>query len=76
MSAALERAKAKFFLASFTTDWRFSPARSREIVYALLHNRRAVSYAEVESTAGHDSFLLDNPNYHAAMRAYFQNIEV
>jgi homoserine O-acetyltransferase/O-succinyltransferase len=76
LKAALARAKAKFFLASFTTDWRFPPARSRELVYTLLHNGREVSYAEIDSNAGHDSFLLDNAHYHAAMRAYFQNIEV
>ncbi|WP_018610529.1 homoserine O-succinyltransferase MetX [Uliginosibacterium gangwonense] len=76
LQAALARAKANFFLASFSTDWRFSPTRSREIVYALLHNQRTVSYVEIDSSAGHDSFLLDNPTYHAAMRAYFQNIEV
>ncbi|GAB2898052.1 homoserine O-acetyltransferase [Uliginosibacterium flavum] len=76
LKAALARAKAKFFLASFTTDWRFPPARSRELVYTLLHNGRDVSYAEIDSNAGHDSFLLDEPHYHAAMRAYFANIEV
>ncbi len=76
LRAAFARAKAKFFIASFTTDWRFSPARSRELVFALLHNGLDVSYAELESTAGHDSFLLDDPHYHAAMRAYFADIEV
>lgn len=76
LKAALARAKAKFFLASFTTDWRFPPTRSRELVYTLLHNGRDVSYAEIDSNAGHDSFLLDEPHYHAAMRAYFANIEV
>ncbi len=76
LKASLARARAKFFLASFTTDWRFSPARSRELMFALLHNGRDVSYAEIDSPAGHDAFLLDDPHYHAAMRAYFQNIEV
>ncbi|MDQ7989936.1 MAG: homoserine O-acetyltransferase [Candidatus Dactylopiibacterium sp.] len=76
LEAALARAQADFFIASFTTDWRFSPARSRELAFALLHNGRRVSYAEIDSPAGHDSFLLDNPQYHGAMRAYFQNIEV
>jgi len=76
LKASLARAKAKFFLASFTTDWRFSPVRSRELVFGLLHNHRDVSYAEVASNAGHDSFLLADPHYHAALRAYFQNIEV
>jgi homoserine O-acetyltransferase len=72
LSAALARAKAKFLLVSFTTDWRFSPARSREIVKALLENRRDVSYAEIDAPHGHDAFLLDDPRYHAAVRAYFE----
>ena len=76
LEASLARASADFFIASFSTDWRFSPRRSRELVFALLHNGRKVSYAEIDSEAGHDSFLLDNTQYHGAMRAYFQNIEV
>ena len=76
LAAALARAKAKFFVASFSTDWRFSPARSREIVFALLHNRRHVAYAEIDSDAGHDSFLLDDAYYHAVLRAYLENISV
>lgn len=75
LQAALARAKAKFFVASFTTDWRFSPERSREIVYALLHNGRDVSYAEIECYAGHDSFLLADPHYHAVLTAYLDKIE-
>ena len=76
LAAALARAKANFFVASFTTDWRFSPARSREIVFALLHNRRRVAYAEIDCAAGHDSFLLDDAHYHALLRAYLDNISV
>jgi homoserine O-acetyltransferase len=76
LSAALARAKASFLVASFTTDWRFSPARSREIVFALMHNRRRVAYAEIDCDAGHDSFLLDDAHYHAVMRAYLENIKV
>jgi len=72
LSAALARAQAKFLLVSFTTDWRFSPKRSREIVKALLDNRRDVSYAEIDAPHGHDAFLLDDPRYHAAVRAYFE----
>ncbi len=71
LSAALARAKAKFLLISFSTDWRFSPARSREIVKALLDNQRDVSYAEIDALHGHDAFLLDDPRYHAAIRTYF-----
>ncbi|MGQ9724794.1 MAG: homoserine O-succinyltransferase MetX [Tepidimonas sp.] len=73
LSAALARARADFLLVSFSTDWRFSPARSREIVKALLDNRRAVSYAEIDAPHGHDAFLLDDPRYHAAVRAYFEH---
>ena len=64
----------EFLLVSFTTDWRFSPARSREIVKALVHNRVRVSYAEIDAAHGHDAFLLDDPRYHAALAAYFERI--
>ncbi|MFT4101445.1 MAG: homoserine O-acetyltransferase [Burkholderiaceae bacterium] len=74
LAAALAPATADFFIASFTTDWRFSPERSREIVEALLHNRRNVTYAEIDAPHGHDAFLLDDPQYHAMVRAYFDNI--
>ncbi|MDP1648899.1 MAG: homoserine O-acetyltransferase [Rubrivivax sp.] len=63
-----------FLLVSFSTDWRFSPARSRELVKALVDNRIAVSYAEIDAPHGHDAFLLDDPRYHAVMRAYFERI--
>ncbi len=76
LAAALARARAGFLVVSFSTDWRFAPERSREIVYGLVHNRLAVSYAEIESMAGHDSFLLDDPRYHAVLRAYFEGIKV
>jgi len=72
LTAALARARARFFLVSFTTDWRFSPARSREIVKALLDNQRDVSYAEIDAPHGHDAFLLDDPRYLQAVRAYFE----
>jgi len=71
LSAALAKAQARFLLVSFTTDWRFSPKRSREIVKALLENRRDVSYAEIDAPHGHDAFLLDDPRYLNAVRAYF-----
>ncbi|MBL8480952.1 MAG: homoserine O-acetyltransferase [Rhodocyclaceae bacterium] len=76
LKAALARAQANFFVASFDTDWRFPPQRSRELVHALLANRRNVTYAEIACTAGHDSFLLDDAHYHALMRAYFENIKL
>ncbi|MBS7808867.1 homoserine O-acetyltransferase [Variovorax sp. PCZ-1] len=74
LSAALAEASAKFLLVSFTTDWRFSPARSREIVRALLDNGRDVSYAEIDAPHGHDAFLLDDPRYLRAVSSYFESI--
>jgi len=76
LAAALARAKSRFFVASFSTDWRFAPARSREIVFALLHNQRHVAYAEIDCDAGHDSFLLGDAHYHDLLRAYLENISV
>jgi len=64
----------KFMLVSFTTDWRFSPQRSREIVKALVDNDIDVSYAEIDAPHGHDAFLLDDARYHAVMRAWFERI--
>jgi homoserine O-acetyltransferase len=75
LGAALAQATAKFLLVSFTTDWRFSPARSREIVKALLDNRRNVSYAEIDAPHGHDAFLLDDVRYMSVVRSYFERIE-
>ncbi|HMX12090.1 MAG TPA: homoserine O-acetyltransferase [Burkholderiaceae bacterium] len=74
LSAALAAAKAKFLVVSFTTDWRFSPLRSREIVKALLDNRRDVSYAEIDAPHGHDAFLLEDPRYLSIVRAYFERV--
>ena len=71
---ALAPARARFLLVSFTTDWRFSPARSREIVRALVANQRDVSYAEIDAPHGHDAFLLDDARYHAVVRAWFERI--
>jgi homoserine O-acetyltransferase/O-succinyltransferase len=76
LNLALARATAKFLLVSFTTDWRFSPKRSREIVKALLDNKRDVSYAEINALHGHDAFLLDDPRYMSVVRSYFESIEV
>ena len=70
LSAALKHVAARFLVVSFTSDWRFSPARSREIVQALLDNNLDVSYAEIDAPHGHDAFLMDDPRYHGLIRAY------
>ena len=64
----------RFLVISFSTDWRFAPARSREIVKALVDNRIAVSYAEIDAPHGHDAFLLDDARYHGVLRAYFDRV--
>src|SRR5574343_300495 len=74
LSRTFVPARCKYLLASFTTDWRFSPARSREIVKALLDNKLDVSYAEIDAPHGHDAFLLEDPRYHGVLRAYFNRI--
>jgi homoserine O-acetyltransferase len=74
LSLALARATSKFLLVSFTTDWRFAPKRSREIVKALLDNKRDVSYAEINAPHGHDAFLLDDARYMGVIRSYFNNV--
>ena len=66
--------QSKYLVVSFTTDWRFSPTCSREIVKALLDNKRRVSYAEIDAPHGHDAFLLADMRYHNIVRAYFCNI--
>lgn len=75
LSQAFANTKAQFLVISFTSDWRFSPARSREIVRALLDNDLSVSYAEVESEHGHDAFLLPNTHYEGVFHAYMQRIQ-
>jgi len=74
LAKALASTRAKFFLAAFTTDWRFSPERSREIVQALVCNRRQVTYAEIDAPHGHDAFLLDDPRYMNMVRAYYGQV--
>ncbi|MCO5106739.1 MAG: homoserine O-acetyltransferase [Burkholderiaceae bacterium] len=75
LGRALAPAQADFLVVSFTTDWRFAPERSREIVEALLANGRRVTYAEVDAPHGHDAFLLDDPQYMAVMRGWFDRVD-
>lgn len=76
LAQAVARTRAKYLVISFSSDWRFSPARSREIVRALLDADRDVSYVEIESQQGHDSFLLEVPMYHRVLRTYFERISL
>ena len=76
LTQALHMTKAQFLVISFTTDWRFSPERSREIVRALISNRRRVTYAEIDAPHGHDAFLLDDERYMNLVRSYFERIRL
>tara|TARA_R110000787_G_scaffold8220_6_gene27497 strand:- start:4 stop:1173 length:1170 start_codon:yes stop_codon:yes gene_type:complete len=71
---AFRRAQCKFLVASFSSDWRFAPSRSREIVDALVAANRDVVYTEIESAMGHDAFLLPNKRYEAIFRSYMLNV--
>jgi homoserine O-acetyltransferase len=74
LSAALANTQAEFLVVSFTTDWRFAPERSREIVQALVNNQRQVTYAEIDAPHGHDAFLLDDARYMSVVRAYYDKV--
>ncbi len=74
LARALEPARASFSVVSFTTDWRFPPERSREIVSALIQNGSAVNYAEIDAPHGHDAFLMSDPRYHAFVRENFKQL--
>lgn len=74
LSAAFTQTQARFLVVSFTTDWRFAPARSREIVRALVRAGREASYAEIPSEHGHDTFLMPIPLYHDILRSYLARV--
>ena len=71
LSAVFKKIKSKFLVISFTSDWRFSPARSKEIVKSLLDNNINVSYAEISAESGHDAFLMSDVHYHEIIKSYF-----
>jgi homoserine O-acetyltransferase len=72
--AAFSHAQCSFLVVSFTTDWRFSPDRSREIVNALIAADRPVTYADIEAKEGHDAFLMPIPRYLDVFRAYMLRV--
>jgi len=74
LAQALSDARAEFLVVSFTTDWRFPPSRSREIVSALLKSRAPVTYAEIDAPNGHDAFLQEDRRYHSVVQGYFDQI--
>jgi homoserine O-acetyltransferase len=75
LSKAFAHMQANFLVISFSTDWRFAPERSREIVKALLDNKHRVAYAEIDAPHGHDAFLLDDARYHALIQSYFVKMQ-
>jgi homoserine O-acetyltransferase len=74
LTKAVSEIQAKCLVISFTTDWRFSPERSQEIVNALLSANKDVTYAEIEANQGHDAFLFPIPRYHDILNAYMKKI--
>jgi len=76
LAATLAHVKADYCIMSFTTDWRFSPARSREIVDALMAARKNVCYLEIDSPYGHDAFLIPTPRYMQGFANYMNRIAI
>ena len=74
LSDVFKKFKSKFLVISFTSDWRFSPTRSKEIVKGLLDNNINVSYAEISAESGHDAFLMSDDHYHEILNSFFKNI--
>ena len=74
LSKIFKKIKSKFLVIAFTSDWRFSPDRSKEIVKALLDNNIDVKYAEITAASGHDAFLMEQPRYHAILKSYFNKM--
>ncbi len=74
LTAALANTQAQFLITSFSTDWRFAPERSHEILRALVNNKRKVIYAEIEAPHGHDAFLLEDARYMNVLRTYYDGI--
>ncbi len=74
LADAFRHAEARFLVIAFTSDWRFSPGRSREIVQALVEAGKDVSYTLIDSDLGHDDFLMDIPHYHDVLRGYLRRV--
>jgi homoserine O-acetyltransferase len=74
LAKALAPAKCQFLVLSFSTDWRFAPARSEEMVNAMIAARKPVSYAEIDAPWGHDAFLIPTPRYTEAFTAYMDRV--
>jgi homoserine O-acetyltransferase len=74
LTKTVSRCTAQFLVISFNSDWRFTPAKSRDLVRALLDADKDVSYIDVDSEQGHDSFLLEIPAYHDVLRSYFVRV--
>ena len=74
LSDVFKKIKSRFLVISFTSDWRFSPSRSKEIVKSLLDNNINVSYAEISAESGHDAFLMSDDHYHEILNSFFKNI--
>ncbi len=75
LAAALGKTSTRFLVIAFTSDWRFAPERSREIVKALLDTNKAVTYSEITANQGHDAFLIPNKDYQDVLYSYMKHVE-
>ena len=74
LALAFEQTKARFLVISFTSDWRFAPERSQEIVKSLLQAEKQLSYIEIEANQGHDAFLIPIPHYMNVFTSHMKTI--
>ena len=70
LSKAFHQTPVRFCVISFDSDWLFPTSESRAIVHALNANAANVSFVEVESDKGHDSFLLDVPEFYSILTGF------
>lgn len=74
LALALKQTDARFLVISFTSDWRFAPERSQEIVKSLLQAEKQLSYIEIEANQGHDAFLIPIPHYMNVLTSHMKTI--
>ena len=70
LSKAFKKTKTKFFIISFTSDWLYPTSENKDIVIALNAVGADVGFVEIKTDKGHDSFLLDVPDFLNTIKNY------
>ncbi|HEX9158890.1 MAG TPA: hypothetical protein VF835_01580, partial [Rhizomicrobium sp.] len=74
LAEAFRGSRTRFCIVSFTSDWLFPPAENKRIAHALNAAAANVSFVEIQTDRGHDSFLLDEPELFATIRAFLGSV--